>query len=224
MNHQVHPDIPSSIPQIFVWGCCFDSVSRSRPVLPAPPPPHTTLSHSFFHTQLSHTPSFTHFCHTVSFLRKFVTHHLSTQLCHTQLCHTPSFTQNSVINIFFEQLCVAGVALRDLHIRFTWQAWRLETSTCVSLHVAGVALDDIHLFFAFQAWHLWHWAVPGGTLGRRLGSVDAAALCVASVGLGNIHRRFAWQAWHLWNWADTGGVHGRRLGTVGRAVTPRHFA
>ena len=83
-------------------------------------------------------------------------------------------------------------------------------------HVAGVALGDIHLLFALHAWHLWHWAGPGGTLGRRLGSVDAAvdaaALCVASVALGNTHRRFAWQAWHLWHWAGSGSVHGRRLG------------
>jgi len=125
---------------------------------------------------------------------------------------------------------------------FAWQAWHFVTSTFVSrgkrgawrhlpaFHVAGVALGDIHLLFAFQAWHLWHWAGSGGTLGRRLGSVDAAALCVASVAsvasvaLGNIHRRFAWQAWHLWHWAGSGGVHGRRLGAVGRAVTPRHFA
>ena len=30
-------------------------------------------------------------------------------------------------------LCVAGVALGDIHLRFTWQAW--------------------HLHFAWQAWH-----------------------------------------------------------------------
>ena len=29
-------------------------------------------------------------------------------------------------------LCVAGVALGDIHLRFTWQAWRLVTSTFVS--------------------------------------------------------------------------------------------
>ena len=28
-------------------------------------------------------------------------------------------------------LCVAGVALGDIHLRFTWQAWHLETSTFV---------------------------------------------------------------------------------------------
>ena len=28
-------------------------------------------------------------------------------------------------------LCVAGMALGDLHLRFTWQAWHLEASTLV---------------------------------------------------------------------------------------------
>ena len=28
-------------------------------------------------------------------------------------------------------LCVAGVALGDVHLRFTWQAWHLEASTLV---------------------------------------------------------------------------------------------
>jgi len=80
--------------------------------------------------------------------------------------------------------------------------------------VAGVALRDIHLRFAWQAWGLWHWAGSGGVLGRawaRLVAGDAAVLCVAGVALGDIHLRFAvagvalgdillrfaWQAWRL---------------------------
>jgi len=63
-------------------------------------------------------------------------------------------------------LCMAGVALGDIHLRFTWQAWHLATSTFVSrgrrgtwrhppsFHVAGVALGDIHLCFAWQACHV----------------------------------------------------------------------
>ena len=35
-------------------------------------------------------------------------------------------------------LCVAGVALGDIHLRFKWQPWQLVTSTFVL--VAGVAL------------------------------------------------------------------------------------
>ena len=61
---------------------------------------------------------------------------------------------------------LAGVALGDIYLRFTWQAWHLETSTCVSrgrrgswrhlpwFHVARVALGVIYLRFAWQAWHL----------------------------------------------------------------------
>ena len=63
--------------------------------------------------------------------------------------------------------------------------------------MAGVALGDIHLRFSWQAWHLWHWAGSGGALGPVLVAGDAAALCVAGVALGDIHLRFTWQAWHL---------------------------
>jgi len=92
-------------------------------------------------------------------------------------------------------LCVAGVALADIHFRFTWQAWHLVTSTFVLrgrrgtwrcpplFHVADVALGDIHLRFAWQAWHLGHWAGSGGALGLDWSPVTP--------------RHFAWQAWHL---------------------------
>ena len=71
---------------------------------------------------------------------------------------------------------VAGVALGDIHLRFTWQAWYLVTSTST---------------LAWQARHLWHWAGSGGALGFRCG----AAVGVAGVALGDIHLRFTWQAW-----------------------------
>ena len=75
-------------------------------------------------------------------------------------------------------LCVAGVALGDIHLGFTWQAWRNLTSTVVlrgrcSTHVTG--------------WRAW----------ARLVARDAAALCVAGAVLGDIHLGFTWQAWHL---------------------------
>ena len=106
------------------------------------------LSHTTLHTQLCHTPSFTHnfahttlshtiFHHTI-FHTQLCTHHLSphhlshttlSQLCtHTHtLCHTPSFTS----------LCLAGVALGDIHHHFVWQAWHLVTSTFVSRSRCG---------------------------------------------------------------------------------------
>ena len=63
---------------------------------------------------------------------------------------------------------VACVALGDIHLRFTWQAWYLVTSTST---------------LAWQAWHLWHWAGPGGALGFWCGA--------------GTPRLLAWQAWHL---------------------------
>ena len=115
-------------------------------------------------------------------------------------------------------LCVAGVALGDMCLRFTWQAWHLATSAwhlrhwagsggalglggtlrgrrgtwrhVPSFHVAGVALGDIYLRFTWQAWHLRRWAGSGG-------AGDAAALCMAGVAVGDNHLRFTWQAWHL---------------------------
>ena len=128
-------------------------------------------------------------------------------------------------------LCVAGVALGDHHLRFTWQAWHLVTFTFVSrgrrgthaivwrawsglvargaaaLCVAGVALGDIHLRFTWQAWHLVTFTfVSRGRRGTHatvwrawsgLVARGAAALCVAGVALGDHHLRFTWQAWHL---------------------------
>ena len=78
--------------------------------------------------------------------------------------------------------CVAGVALGDIHLRFTWQAWHLVTSTFVSRGRRGTRL--IH--FAWQAWHVWHWASSGGALGSHVPEWSP--------------RLFAWQAWHLETW------------------------
>ena len=65
-------------------------------------------------------------------------------------------------------LCVAGVALGDIHLCFTWQAWHLETSTFVlrgRRGTYGTALALVARFgwdyspatprhFAWQVWHL----------------------------------------------------------------------
>ena len=101
---------------------------------------------------------------------------------------------------------MAGVALGDIYLRFTWQAWHKLTSTLVSrgrrgthgttlhppsFHVAGVAQTRIHLGFAWQASHSWHWVA-------RLGVVWAHVT----------PRHFAWQAWH--NLTSTFVSRGRR--------------
>ena len=125
-------------------------------------------------------------------------------------------------------LCVAGMALRDIYLRFTWQAWHLVTSSFVSrgrrgtnshlpsFCVAGVAL-----------------MVLGGALGPGFVACDArgaAPLCVAGVALGDIHLDITWQARHLVT--STFVSRGRR-GTnshllISRkgyltSMTPRHF-
>ena len=86
-------------------------------------------------------------------------------------------------------LCVAGVALGDIHLRFTWQAWHELASTVVWRGRRGT--DG-------TGWRAW----------SGLGARDAAALGVAGVALGDIHLRFAWQAWH--KLASTVVSRGRR--------------
>ena len=117
------------------------------------------------------------------------------------------------------------MALGDIHLDFTWQAWHNLTSTVVlrgrrgtdgtgwrawtglgaavtpvtprHFCVAGVALGDIHLDFTWQAWH-------NLTFYRRF----AWQACVAGVALGDIHLDFTWQAWH--NLTSTVVLRGRR--------------
>ena len=107
---------------------------------------HTTLSHIIFHTQLCHTSSFTH----------NLSHIISHIIFHTQLCHTSSptssFTHNFVTHHLQHLLSHAALS----HIIYLRLA---------ALCVAGVALGDIHLRFAGQVSHLQHWAGSGGALG-----------------------------------------------------------
>ena len=127
------------------------------------------------------------------------------------------------------------MALGDIHLRFTWQAWRLATST-------------FHLRGRRGAWRHQLWFCAAGAW-APLVARDAAALCVAGVAawqrgtwrhppsfhvagmaLGDVDVPFAWQAWRLAT--STLVLRGRRgacgtgLGLVVRlgAVSPRHFA
>ena len=54
-------------------------------------------------------------------------------------------------------LCAAGVALGDIHFRFTWQARHNLTSTSVLRGRRGT-----HHRFVWQAWHSWHWVARLG--------------------------------------------------------------
>eukprot|EP00435_Cladocopium_sp_Y103_P045879 s130_g13.t1 len=88
---------------------------------------------------------------------------------------------------------------------FAWQAWHLVTSAfVVCVCVAGVALGDIHVPFVWQVWHLRHLAGSGGGLGVALTALTGLALVaalaphlfcvagVAGVALGDICLRFVW--------------------------------
>ena len=83
-------------------------------------------------------------------------------------------------------LCVAGVALGDIHPHFAWQAWHLATSTCTLRGRRSNGLGLVTRLGPFSR--------PGrrGTLrGRRGTWRHPSALCVAGVELGDIHLRFA---------------------------------
>ena len=144
-----------------------------EPPPPSPPPllrrhfVTQQLSHIISHTHLCQPPSLTHiFVHyhlsnTSLFTHIFVHYHLShtslsTTIFHTTISHThlyqPSLSASSLTHIFVNHhishhhLCqLAGVALGDIHLRFPWQAWHLETATLVSRGrlalVAGTTLS-----------------------------------------------------------------------------------
>ena len=166
--------------------------SSFRPPPPPPPPlPHNFVTHT--------TPSFivTH---------NFITHHL--------------WSHHLVISTSF---CVARVALMRMG-GIWWRAWGpLVARGAAVLCVAGVALAHIDLRFCVAGMALmalgwvctlarlvavgrpWH----RGTLRGRRGTWRHTGVSRGSS---------AWQAWHLWHFA--GGALGRRWSPV----TPRHFA
>ena len=95
--------------------------------------------------------------------------------------------------------CVAGVALAALGWLW-WHAWaRLVAGDAAVLCVAGVALGDIHLRFAWQAWHLatstfawqaWPWLTSTFVLRGRRGTCGTGLALVACFGaLGRQWRR-----------------------------------
>ena len=92
------------------------------------------LSHTIFHT-----PSFTyHLSHTIFHTPSFTRHLSHTSLTHHHLHHL----SHTIFHI-----------LSLTHHLSSFTDHLLHTAT---LCVARVALDDIHLRFAWQAWHLWH--------------------------------------------------------------------
>ena len=113
---------------IFVWGSCFRFCIPLLLLLVA-------SSASSTHNFVTHL---------------FVTH---TTLSHT-LCHTPSLRGRRGTWRQPPSCDVAGVALVALGWVW-WRAWSpLVARDAAALCVAGVALGDIHLRFTWQAWHL----------------------------------------------------------------------
>ena len=131
----------------------------------------------------------------------FVTHHLSHT--HTHLCHTPSFTHIFVTHRLscrrgtwrhWPSFCVAGEALGDTRLRFTWQVWHLATSTVFLRGRRGTYGAGLGLVarlgplgrpwrrgtFAWQAWYL---ATSTCVLRGRHGTWrHPPSFCVAGVG------------------------------------------
>ena len=164
------------------------------PPLPASASSHTTSSH----TTLSHT-------HTI-FVTASTHHHLATSTVVSRgrrgtwrsWRHPPSFCVAGVVLMTLgwvwwrawsplvardaaAPLCVAGVALGDIHLRFAWQRWYLWrlAGSCHALGPRWYPVTPLH--FAWQAWHLaTSFCVAGGP------RWSPATPC-----------HFAWQAWHM---------------------------
>ena len=63
---------------------------------------------------------------------------------------------------------VAGVALTALGGLWWCTGFSADAVDAAALCVAGVALGHIHLRFTWQAWDLWEWAGSGGAPGSQL--------------------------------------------------------
>ena len=188
---------------------------------------HTALSQTIFHTHnfVTHSLSHTQLCRTLSFAHHFVKDSLSHTtlshtLFHTQLCHTPSFTHNCTSR-HPPSLCVAGVALHDIHLHFAWQEWHLRhwagsggvlrRGTLRARRGTWRKRGTWRHRFAWQAWHL---ATSTFVLHGRRGASRHPTFGLApvarldAVGRAVMPRHFAWQAWHLAT--PTFTLHGRR--------------
>ena len=89
-------------------------------------------------------------------------------------------------------LCVPGVSLGDIYVRFTWQAWRNVTSTFVLRGRRGTYGTGWRAWAGFsRPWR------RGNLRGRRGTWWHLRSFHVTGVAQCHIHLRFAWQAWHL---------------------------
>ena len=166
---------------------------------------HTTLSHTIFHNfvtnHLSHTALSSIFHITAAFA--WQAWHLETS---TFVLRGRRGTYGTGLTLVARwdwspvaALCVAGVALGDIHLRFTWQAWHLETSTFVlrgrcGTYGTGLALVA-RLGWDHFAWHSWHLATSTFvSRGRRGTWRHPPSFCVAGVAL----MALGWLWWRAW--------------------------
>ena len=127
---------------------------------------------SLSHTIFQHTLFVTHLCHTI-----FVTHHLSTGTLRTH-----HFVTHHLSTYPLPSLHVAGTALGDICLRFTWQAWHSATSTFVLRGRRGTCGTGWRACVGFgRGWRRWR----RGTLRGRRGTWRHPPFC------------FTWKARHL---------------------------
>ena len=105
--------------------------------------------------------------------------------------------------------CVAGVALGDIHLRFTWQAWHLATSIVTLRGRRGT--HDMGLALVTRLGPSWRFDAAAVLRGRRGTWWHPPSFHVAGVALGDVYRHFAWQAWHSRHWAGSGDALGSQL-------------
>ena len=99
-------------------------------------------------------------------------------------------------------LCVAGVALGDMHLHLVTSTLTLRGRR--GTYGTGPALVARRV----PKWRRGH---RGSLRGRRGTWWHRLSLCVAGVALGDIDLHFAWQAWHLRHWAGSGGAPGSQM-------------
>ena len=187
--------------------------------------PHATYSHTqLVHTQLVHTQlTHTQLVHTQLVHTQLVhtqlahTQLVHTQLTHTQLAHTQLRGRRGTWG-HVAALCVAGVALWDIHLRFTWQAWYLDTSTSTlrgRRGTYGIGLAPAaRLVLRCRRRRCGFFCGRRGTCtlrGRRGTLRHPPSFHVAGAVFGHIDFHFAWQAWHVWHRAGSGGALGSQV-------------
>ena len=129
-------------------------------------------------------------------------------------------------------LCVAGVANGDILLRFTWQAWRLVTSTFVLRGRRGTYGTAWRAWTAWSpvtprhfAWQAWHLVTSTFVLRDRRGACrHPPSLCVAGVALmalrgalGRLGRR-----WRRGTLRGRRGTYGTGLALVSHTIFVTH--